>query len=96
MDEEGDLGVYNRANRSMNHFVENSMPIILSIIMNSYIYPFPTFILICIFVIGRVIHQITYTKGYGNHFLGFGLASISTEILNSLLLVTTILGFMKK
>jgi uncharacterized membrane protein YecN with MAPEG domain len=91
LNDEGDIGKYNRANRSLNHFVENSIPFILSILLGGYVYALPTFVLTIIFFIGRVIHQYGYAeKGYGGHAPGFGLILLSTEILNGLLLLVAI------
>ena len=54
--EDGDIGCYNRANRSVGHFLENSTPVIISLILVGLIYTFPTFILTIIFCLGRVLH----------------------------------------
>ena len=86
--EEGDVGRYNRANRTVGHFLENSTPIILSLTLVGLIYTLPAFILICVFCVGRVLYQIGYSsKGFGGHFPGFILAILSTEILNGFLLL---------
>ena len=78
----------------MNHFVENGMSVVLSLLMNSFVYSFPTLVLIAVFALGRVTHQIGYANyGYGGHGLGFVLSTVSTEALNGLLLLTTLKGF---
>ena len=93
--EEGDIGCYNRANRSVGHFLENSTPVILSIIMCGFVYAMPTMVLTIIFTIGRMLHQIGYSiKGYGGHGLGFLLAAVSTEILNGLLITVAVKSFL--
>jgi len=58
----------------MNHFIENGMPVVLALVLNSYVFSVPTFVLVCMFAVGRVVHQIGYSeKGYGGHGLGFGI-----------------------
>merc|ERR1719310_1517042 len=69
--EDGDIGSYNRANRSVGHFLENSTPILLSIILCGFVYAMPTMVLAILFCLGRMLHQIGYSiKGYGGHGIG--------------------------
>ena len=71
---EGDEGFYNRANRTLYHFVENSIQLMLVIGLNSFVFPLPTFILTIIIFVGRLIYTIGYTAGgYGGHMYGFML-----------------------
>ena len=53
---EGDIGCYNRANRSIHHFLETGLGFIASLPISFYLYPLPTFILLVAFCIGRVSH----------------------------------------
>jgi hypothetical protein len=93
LEDEGDLGKYNRANRSLNHFVENGLSLPISLLLNSITFPFPTFVTICFFAVGRVLHQSGYVNGYGKHGAGFLFASVATETLNGLLLLIVLKGF---
>lgn len=88
--EDGELGAYNRANRSLTHFVENSTGVALAVVLCSYPFALPTFISLCVFALGRIVHQIGYTNGYGSHAIGFLLSFLSLETLNGLLLLTAI------
>lgn len=92
--ESGDCGRYNRANRSLHHFVETSAPVVAAIALVSQVVPFTGFVLTCVFAAGRVLHQIGYSTqtGYGKHALGFVLASVSTEIMGGLLLLIALKG----
>ncbi|OLP83802.1 hypothetical protein AK812_SmicGene35390 [Symbiodinium microadriaticum] len=84
MEDEGALGEYNRANRSMTHFTENSIGVVFCILLSGYVYTFPVFILTILFSLGRVIHQVGYASGYGSHAPGFMLhmvGSVSVEML---------------
>lgn len=92
--EGGELGRYNRANRSLHHFVEGSLPVVLSILLASAVLPAQVFALTCTFCLGRIGHQIGYSsvKGYGAHALGFLAAMLSSEALGGLLLLVGLKG----
>ena len=85
--EEGAAGKYNRANRSLHHYVENMGGFLLCLPLAGFVYPAASFVLAILFAIGRLAHQIGYTKGYGGHGAGFGIAMIATVILEGLVLV---------
>merc|ERR1712216_884039 len=76
LQDEGDVGEYNRANRSVHHMVENSLPFAGSIFLVGSYFPFPVFVLTCVWAVGRTAHQIGYTTGYGGHGAGFMLSMI--------------------
>ena len=81
----GPVGSYNRANRSLTHLVENSIPVAMLILLSGGIFPFPTFVFTCVFGAGRVLHQVGYaTIGYGAHGPGFAAASTATFVLQML------------
>jgi hypothetical protein len=81
LETEGVIGQYNRSNRSLGHFVENSVHFALLLPLAMYVQPFPTFITTAVFCLGRVFHQTGYSSGYGGHGAGFGLATLSVAIL---------------
>lgn len=86
--EDGNLGKYNRANRSTHHMVENFGGFVAGLVLAGSVFPFPTFVLTCLFALGRVLHQIGYTKKYGGHAPGFLISSvIATPTLEGLLLL---------
>ena len=88
MHSEGDLGRYNRANRSIYHYLENSLGVIASLPLSFFLFPLPTFVLLCVFCLGRVVYQLGYTaKGYGGHGPGFLLDRISTLTVAGLMIV---------
>jgi len=90
LEDEGAIGEYNRANRSMLHFVENSAAVLLSIPAAGFVFPRPTLILTCIYAIGRVMHQQGYVKGYGKHAPGFMLVMLSEKTLVGLVLMAAV------
>jgi len=93
MVEDGDVGAYNRANRSLHHFVENGSAIVACAALSSYIFPMPAFVLSSVYCAGRIIHQSGYANGYGSHGVGFLLSSLSGQIIDGLNLLVALKGF---
>jgi len=89
LETEGPVGAYNRANRSLTHFTENSLSVFVCALLAGYIFPFPTMVLTAIFALGRILHQVGYSspKGYGAHGPGFALSAVSTLALEMLCLL---------
>merc|ERR1712154_340552 len=88
LETEGPVGSYNRANRSLTHFVENSLPVVLSILLAGRVFALPTLILTASFALGRILHQFGYaTVGYGAHAPGYMLAMLSSVVLQGLCIV---------
>lgn len=89
MNMEGQIGRYNRANRSMENFVEQAAPVGVNAVLLSLCFPFPTFMLICIYALARIAHQVLYinvgydSRGYG---IGFFLGTAVTGTFEVLLL----------
>lgn len=92
MEDDGDVGMYNRGNRSLTHFVENAANVIVNFLLGGYVFAFPAFVLIVIFALGRVLHMTGYAgpKGYGAHGPGFGLAMLGGGVLEMLVLIAGI------
>ena len=55
-----EVGSYNRANRSLHHLLETGIPFIMSTVVTFYLLPFPTFVILLLFCIGRILHQMGY------------------------------------
>lgn len=86
---EGDEGKYNRANRSLYHFIENSMSVALGIALGGFVFPFPTFVVVMIFFFGRLLYTSGYVVGYGKHAGGFMIATFCSMTLNGMLLLVS-------
>lgn len=71
LETEGDIGRYNRANRSVHHMIENFGAFLAGMVLAGQVFPFPVFCLVCLFCLGRILHQSGYTSGYGSHGVGF-------------------------
>merc|ERR1719350_1958304 len=88
LETEGPVGAYNRANRSLTHLIENSLPVILCVLLAGRVFALPTLALTAVFAAGRILHQIGYASiGYGAHAPGFFLAMLSTGVLEGLCLL---------
>jgi len=92
-DNEGHVGKYNRANRSLHHMVENFGSVLVGLCLSGTIFPFPTFVSAVSFSLGRMIHQIGYTFGYGGHALGFVLATLGSASIEGMLSVVALEAF---
>ncbi|KAJ8605659.1 hypothetical protein CTAYLR_000170 [Chrysophaeum taylorii] len=90
---DGDIGAYNRANRSLQHMCENYGIVLASLFAASQVFAFPVFVLTCVFALGRILHLVGYTKGYGKHAPGFMLATFATNALEGMLVVAAMKAF---
>lgn len=82
LEDEGLVGEYNRANRSLHHFVEWSAAVALTIPFAGSVFPMPTFIEVVMFAVGRVWHQAAYSAaGHGAEKGGFILATLMSSLL---------------
>jgi len=85
--EDGSMGMYNRSNRSIQHMVENIGVLLASIGPVGYVFPKQTFGIVCVFSLGRILHQKGYSKGYGKHAIGFLLSTLSVLTIEGLSLI---------
>lgn len=90
--EDGPNGMYNRANRSVQHMLENSLAFMASIGPVGWLYPKQTSAVVCVFCVGRILHQRGYTTGYGGHALGFVLSMLSTSAMEGLAFIAFLKG----
>lgn len=93
-DDEGDVGKYNRANRSLHHMVENHAIILAGLVLGSFVFPGATLGCTCLWAVGRFFHQSFYAEsGYGSHGAGFMMAFVSSICLEGMLTLTAAKGF---
>mmetsp|Transcript_51627 Transcript_51627/g.136364 ORF Transcript_51627/g.136364 Transcript_51627/m.136364 type:complete len:221 (-) Transcript_51627:87-749(-) len=91
LEDEGTVGEYNRANRSLHHFAENCAGFVLCFLVAGMVFPLPAMIIVCIFAFARILHQVGYAeKGYGGHALGFVIAMLCTVTMEMLVLLIAI------
>ena len=55
LNQKGDIGKYNRANLSIHHFIQDSLPLIASLPISFYLFSLPTFVLMSIFFVGLIL-----------------------------------------
>ena len=88
MADQGDVGSYNRGNIALHHFLENSLPFTVSLPVAFFLYPFPTFVLLCVFCIGCIAYQVGLANyGFGGHLIGFMIRMISSYMVTGLLII---------
>jgi len=92
LDDGPNTGKYNRANRSLHHYVENVVPLCMSTVLAAFCFPAPTLALVCAFALGRVWHQVAYTKGYGAHAPGFATSILASTTVEGLCLFVGLKG----
>lgn len=92
--EDGPVGGYNRANRSLHHMIENALSVVAGLQLTSSIAPFPTFVLVASFALGRVLHQVGYTGGYGKHAPGFMISTLATQTIDGIVFLVAIRGIL--
>lgn len=86
MEEAGEVGEYNRANRALGHFVENGINVAINLLAAGLVFSLPVLILTFLYVKARSLYQMCYASGgYGKHVIPF--------MLQQVLLAPTIEGF---
>lgn len=80
MEEEGEIGEYNRANRALHHFVENGTALVLCIVASGAIFSLPVFILTILYGFFRMLYQYKYAEG-GYGFQGHALPFMFHSVL---------------
>jgi uncharacterized membrane protein YecN with MAPEG domain len=88
MDQTGATGQYNRANRSLSHFVETAPAVVVMLPLVASVFPFPAFVLTALYAMGRVLHQRGEAAGYGSHGPGFGISMVVCFVLEGLCAVS--------
>jgi len=85
LEDEGTIGKYNRTNRSVHHMIETYGCLVAGLYMSSQVFPLPTFVLTCLYCVGRLAHSVGYAKGYGGHAPGFMLQTLALSTVEGLL-----------
>ncbi|KAG9398937.1 hypothetical protein AC1031_014019 [Aphanomyces cochlioides] len=90
--DEGAVGAYNRANRSLHHMIENYGMLVAGLALASQVFAVPVFVIVCVFSVGRILHQVGYTSGYGGHALGYILSMFAVATIQGFLLLIGLKG----
>ena len=59
--EDGDVGRYNRANRSIYSFLDWATSFVVVLPFAFYVYTIPAFVCAVLYCFGRIIYQLGYT-----------------------------------
>ena len=88
---EGDYARYNRAHRGLYHFLENVLPVVFALPFTLYVYAFPSFVLACVYCVGRGIYSHGYAVyEYNGRTPGYILERTSMCTLLGLTLIAAI------
>ena len=63
LQDEGAAGMYNRANRSLHHFIENAPGFIMMYALAGFVFPLAAMVCAIGFALGRLLHQWGLLKG---------------------------------
>lgn len=87
LEEDGVLGQFNRSNRSVHNMMEAFGGFVASLVAVGIVFPFPTFVCVCIFCLGRILHQTGLRKGFGAHVKGFLISTFGIVIVEGMVAV---------
>jgi len=87
---DGVVGMYNRANRSLTHMTENFASVLAGLMMAGTVFPFPTLVCAVLFGLGRIWHQVGYSVAYGKHGGGFAISLLATLVIEGLLILVVL------
>eukprot|EP00667_Euglena_gracilis_P023644 EG_transcript_26794 len=87
MAEEGALGCFNRAQRAAQNYVEYLPGMVGSVLLAGFVFPLPVFVCTAVFVVARVLMALQYTQAANGRRLGFGLSTLSSTVIEGLLLL---------
>lgn len=77
MEEEDEVGMYNRANRALHQFNENIPGTLACVLLSGLIFAKPVAALMAVYVLARAVYQVAYSVGgYGKHAIPFAIHSM--------------------
>jgi uncharacterized membrane protein YecN with MAPEG domain len=87
METEGDFGRFNRAQRALQNYLEQ-LPIVLALFVAAgFVFPFPSFVVIIVFCLMRIMSAIGYTAQSSGRMNGNMLAALGVEVLQGFILI---------
>ena len=88
LENEGVLGRFNRAQRSVQNFNENFPQTMLYILLAGFVYPKEVLVLSSVFAVSRYISAIGYTAGADGRTKGFMLANLAIAVVEALVVIS--------
>mmetsp|Transcript_43816 Transcript_43816/g.80009 ORF Transcript_43816/g.80009 Transcript_43816/m.80009 type:complete len:215 (+) Transcript_43816:69-713(+) len=82
LEEEGPVGRANRAQRGIDNLMEYLPMYIAYVLAGGFVFPFPVFVNVLIFMVSRITYARGYTKAAGARtqgFIMFGLSQMNME-----------------
>ena len=90
---EGDVGMYNRANRSLTHVTETVPSLLFMLSLVGKIFPMATFVIVVVYAAGRISHQRGEAQKYGAHGKGFAFSMLAGFVLEGLCWICALKSF---
>merc|ERR1712194_316025 len=87
METEGNLGKFNRAQRAFQTYVEQAPLVFLFFMLAGLVYPFPVFVLVCLYTFCRVVMAIGYTRQPNGRVAGNSLSKICIGVAEGFVLM---------
>merc|ERR1719469_1263821 len=86
MEEEGEIGAFNRAQRAFQVYLENAPQNFLYFVLAAFVFPFPCFVLTSLYAFFRAWAAVGYTsstagRGKGSMFGGFAALTAEGMVL---------------
>jgi len=87
LEEEGPVGEANRAQRGIDNLMEYLPMYLAYVCANGFVFPFPTFLNVLMFMYSRMKYARGYTKSAGSRQAGFMLFGLTQMNMEGLLLI---------
>ena len=78
-EQEGALGAFNRAQRSVANYWEVAPFFFLNFLLGGFVFPFPAFVAAVVFGLARCISAVGYTGGKEGRIGGFMLGNLANQ-----------------
>ena len=87
MEKDGALGRFNRAQRSLQNYVESAAFVVALFVLSGFVFPFQTFCIGCFFAVARIVSAIGYTHSPDGRMAGNILGMLAMGVMEALVLV---------
>ena len=86
LEDEGLAGAFNRSGRAAFNFLEYVPCLVAFVLAAGFVFPFPTFVLCGLQVLGRSVYSIGYASGVSGRIPGFMLSTLTMIVLEMMVL----------
>jgi len=95
INDDSHVGALNRAQRAFFNWGEYLPSILAQTFLAGFVFPFPTFAIIVLFFVSRLLYTLSYTKKAEARGNGFILFLVGNALLDGLVLFTTAKLFLR-